>query len=73
MQAADYSSEDQVLADFEAFEAAILLEGWTKDIRFLTEDLILHSVQGPANTAEYTILRDDQNNTYIDILPSLKG
>ena len=70
MQASDYSSiEDTAVA----FQAAILPEGWTKETAFLTEDLILHPAVGPGNTAEYTILRDDQNNTYNQIYWSTNG
>lgn len=70
MQAADYDTADEVTA---AFDAAILPSGWTKEKRFLEEDLILHPAQGPNNTAEYTLIRDNQNNTYNQIYWSPSG
>ncbi|MES2199726.1 MAG: hypothetical protein V4489_06125 [Chlamydiota bacterium] len=70
MQASDYSTADDVTY---YFEAATLPPGWTKETRFLEEDLILHPAQGPGNTAEYTILRDDQNNTYNQTYWSTNG
>lgn len=61
MQASDYDTVDEVTA---SFAAAILPEGWTKETRFLEQDLVLYPARGPANTYEYTLLRDNQNNTY---------
>ncbi len=70
MQASDYSSiEDTAIA----FEAAILPEGWTKETKFLEENRVLHPAIGPGNTYEYTILRDNQNNTYNQIYWSSNG
>ena len=70
MQASDYDTVDEVIA---AFDAAILPSGWTKEKRFLENDLILYPAQGPNNTAEYTLIRDNQNNTYNQIYWSLSG
>ncbi len=64
MQASDYDTPDEVT---ESFIAADLPSGWTKDMHFLTEDLILYPSSGPANTFAYSLIRDNQNNTYDQI------
>lgn len=65
MQASDYDTPDEVTA---SFQAAILPTGWTKDMRYLTEDYILYPAGGGvANTFEYVLLRDNENNTYDQI------
>lgn len=64
MQASDYDTPDQVTA---SFAAAVLPAGWNKESRFLTEDLILYPASGPANTFQYALIRDNQNNTYDQI------
>lgn len=64
MQASDYDTPDEVTA---AFDAAILPMGWTKEKKYLTDDFILYPASGPANTYEYNLVRDNQNNTYDQI------
>ncbi|MCE5293773.1 MAG: hypothetical protein LLF94_04075 [Chlamydiales bacterium] len=70
MQASDYDTPDEVTA---SFQAAVLPAGWTKDMRYLTEDFILFPATGPANTFEYVLLRDNQNNTYDQITWNASG
>jgi hypothetical protein len=70
MQASDYDTPDEVTA---SFKAAILPKGWTKEMKFLKEDFILYPSSGPANTFAYTLLRDNQNNTYDQIYWSTTG
>jgi len=70
MQASDYSSAEDTAA---AFAAAVLPEGWHKETRFLSQDLVLHPARGPNNTFEYTLIRDNQNNTYNQIYWSPSG
>jgi len=64
MQASDYNTPEEVTA---AFEAAVLPANWTKSTGYLSEDLILSPARGPANTFQYVLLRDNQNNTYDQI------
>lgn len=61
MQASDYDTPAQVTA---SFDAAILPAGWTKEMSYLAEDFILYPAVGPANTFQYALIRDNQNNTY---------
>lgn len=70
MQASDYDTPEQVAA---SFELAALPDGWSKETAFLTEDLVLHPSSGPNNTFEYSLIRDNQNNTYNQIYWSPSG
>lgn len=70
MQASDYDTPAEVTA---SFEAAILPAGWTKEQSFLSEDFILYPAKGPANTFQYALIRDNQNNTYDQITWSSSG
>lgn len=64
MQASDYDTPEQVTA---SFVAAVLPVGWTKEMKYLTEDFILYPASGPGNSFEYALIRDNQNNTYDQI------
>lgn len=70
MQASDYDTPDEVTA---SFDAAVLPTGWTKEKSYLTEDFILYPASGPANTFQYALIRDNQNNTYDQIYWSTEG
>jgi len=70
MQASDYSTPDEVTA---SFDAAILPAGWTKEKNYLPADYVLSPARGPANTFEYVLIRDNQNNTYDQIYWSPSG
>ncbi|MTF40374.1 hypothetical protein [Cyanobacterium aponinum] len=47
-----------------AFEEAILPEGWTKETRQLSEDLILTPAEGADGSFHYLVFRDSADNTY---------
>lgn len=70
MHASDYSTPDEVTT---SFENAILPDGWTKESNYLEEDFILYPAQGPANTYEYNLVRDNQGNTYHQMHWSAEG
>jgi len=47
-----------------AFDQAILPEGWTKEVRQLSEDLILTPAEGGAGSFHYLVFRDSADNSY---------
>jgi hypothetical protein len=50
-----------------AFDAAILPDGWTKQVRQLSEDLILNPAEGADGTFHYVVIRDSADNSYHQI------
>ncbi len=64
MHASGQTEQSQVK---QAFEAAVLPEGWTKDIRYLSEDLILYPAQGSDGSFHYLVFRDSADNSYHQI------
>ncbi len=61
MHASGESDPSQVAS---AFEASVLPEGWTKEVRQLSEDLILTPAEGADGTFHYVVIRDSADNTY---------
>ncbi|WP_017295382.1 hypothetical protein [Geminocystis herdmanii] len=47
-----------------AFEEAVLPEGWTKETRQLSEDLILNPAEGGDGSFHYLVFRDSADNSY---------
>ncbi|MGQ9367923.1 hypothetical protein [Azospirillum sp. ST 5-10] len=64
MHASGQTDQSQVRA---AFEAAVLPEGWTKEVRYLSQDLILDPAEGADGTYHYLVFRDSADNTYHQI------
>jgi len=58
------SAEDNPTDVETSFNAAVLPAGFTKTSRYLDADFILMPARGPDNAYEYTLLRDNENNTY---------
>jgi len=48
----------------QAFEAAVLPPGWTKEARTLKEDLVLRPAEGSDGSFHYLVFRDSADNTY---------
>ncbi|OAB57964.1 hypothetical protein AY600_07880 [Phormidium willei BDU 130791] len=61
------SGQSEPSAVAQAFNAAILPEGWTKDVRQLSEDLILTPAEGADGTFHYVVIRDSADNSYHQI------
>ncbi|MEB3311134.1 MAG: DUF4114 domain-containing protein [Snowella sp.] len=57
----------------KVFEEAILPEGWTKEIRQLSEDLILTPAEGGDGSFHYLVFRDSADNSYHQTKWSNKG
>lgn len=61
MHASGQLDQSQVRA---AFDAAVLPEGWTKEVRQLSEDLVLSPAVASDDTYHYLVFRDSADNTY---------
>lgn len=61
MHASAQSTPDAVL---ESFNAAVLPTGFTKEARYITEDIILKPASGPGNAYQYNLITDSQDNSY---------
>jgi hypothetical protein len=48
----------------QAFEAAFLPPGWTKETRTLEEDLVLRPAEGSDGSFHHLVFRDSADNTY---------
>lgn len=70
MHASDYSDPEDVQ---NAFNAAVLPDGWTKSSAYLSEDFVLKPAFSPPNIYEYNLLRDSADNTYHQIYWSPTG
>jgi hypothetical protein len=57
----------------EAFEAAVLPEGWTKKVKQLSHDKILEPAKGADGSYHYLVFRDSADNTYHQFKWSGKG
>jgi hypothetical protein len=57
----------------DAFEDAILPQGWKKSIRHLKKDLVLNPAQGADGSFHYLVIRDSADNTYHQIAWSPRG
>jgi hypothetical protein len=57
----------------QAFDAAVLPEGWTKDARYLSKDLVIRPAQGSDGTFHYLVFRDSADNTYHQMKWSPRG
>lgn len=64
MHASGQTEQSQVK---QAFEAAILPEGWRKETRFLSQDVILHPAVGSDGSFHYLVFRDSADNSYHQI------
>jgi len=70
MHASGQNDPSQVAS---AFEAAVLPEGWTKEVRQLSENLTLHPAEGADGTFHYVVIRDSADNSYHQITWSDTG
>jgi len=57
----------------QAFEDAVLPEGWTKTVKQLSHDKILSPAEGADGSYHYLVFRDSADNTYHQISWSGKG
>jgi Ca2+-binding RTX toxin-like protein len=57
----------------QAFEDAVLPEGWTKKVKQLSHDKILSPAEGADGSYHYLVVRDSADNTYHQISWSGKG
>jgi len=70
MHASGQDTPDEVA---KAFDAAVLPEGWTKEKRFLTKDMVLRPAEGSDGSFHYLVIRDSADNTYHQIGWSDRG
>lgn len=67
------TSADSTEALAEAFDAAVLPEGWKKEKRYLTEDLIIRPAEGSDGSFHYLVLRDSADIGYHQMSWGKKG
>lgn len=70
MQSSGASSEEGVE---EAFQEAVLPEGWVKSSGYLSEDLVVYPAYGKNNNYEFLLARDSGDNTFVQMLWSDSG
>lgn len=67
------SGQESAVGVYNAFESAVLPAGWTKEIAYLKEDLILSPATAPGGYYDYNLFRDSTDNTYNQISWSPSG
>ena len=67
------SGQESAMGVYNAFQSAVLPSGWTKEIAYLSEDLILSPATASGGYYDYVLFRDSADNTYNQIEWSPSG